>query len=107
MISAVTIVISMLAACSGSTSSQTPAVDTTAKMTTDTTKMVAMDSTKMPAIDTTKSMTSSVKYTCKMHPEVISDKPGKCPKCGMELVEVKTTDTKSSMSMKSDSTISK
>lgn len=27
------------------------------------------------------------KYTCPMHPEVISDKPGKCPKCGMELVE--------------------
>ncbi|MGG7549471.1 multicopper oxidase domain-containing protein [Chryseobacterium arthrosphaerae] len=26
-------------------------------------------------------------YTCLMHPEVISDKPGKCPKCGMELVE--------------------
>ncbi len=26
-------------------------------------------------------------YTCPMHPEVISDKPGKCPKCGMELVE--------------------
>lgn len=25
-------------------------------------------------------------YTCVMHPEVISDKPGKCPKCGMELV---------------------
>ena len=25
-------------------------------------------------------------YTCPMHPEVISDKPGKCPKCGMELV---------------------
>ncbi|MEO7530112.1 MAG: heavy metal-binding domain-containing protein [Sediminibacterium sp.] len=22
-----------------------------------------------------------------MHPEVISDKPGKCPKCGMELVK--------------------
>lgn len=29
-------------------------------------------------------------YTCTMHPEVISDKPGKCPKCGMELVEKKT-----------------
>ncbi|MEI7542760.1 MAG: heavy metal-binding domain-containing protein [bacterium] len=27
-----------------------------------------------------------VQYTCPMHPEVISDKPGKCPKCGMELV---------------------
>jgi transcription initiation factor IIE alpha subunit len=25
-----------------------------------------------------------------MHPEVISDKPGKCPKCGMELVEKET-----------------
>jgi hypothetical protein len=26
-------------------------------------------------------------YTCPMHPEVVQDKPGKCPKCGMELVE--------------------
>ena len=25
-------------------------------------------------------------YTCPMHPEVTSDKPGSCPKCGMELV---------------------
>jgi len=25
-------------------------------------------------------------YTCPMHTEVILDKPGKCPKCGMELV---------------------
>jgi YHS domain-containing protein len=24
-------------------------------------------------------------YTCPMHPEVESDKPGKCPKCGMNL----------------------
>ncbi|MEO6357709.1 MAG: heavy metal-binding domain-containing protein [Ferruginibacter sp.] len=30
---------------------------------------------------------SSGTYTCSMHPEVISDKPGKCPKCGMELVK--------------------
>jgi hypothetical protein len=28
-------------------------------------------------------------YTCTMHPEVVSDKPGKCPKCGMNLVEKK------------------
>jgi hypothetical protein len=28
-------------------------------------------------------------YTCVMHPEVISDKPGKCPKCGMKLVPKK------------------
>jgi RND family efflux transporter MFP subunit len=25
-------------------------------------------------------------YTCPMHPDVISDEPGKCPKCGMDLV---------------------
>lgn len=29
-------------------------------------------------------------YTCSMHPEVVSDKPGKCPKCGMELIEKKS-----------------
>lgn len=28
-------------------------------------------------------------YTCPMHPEVIRDAPGKCPKCGMELVPKK------------------
>jgi Heavy metal binding domain len=26
-------------------------------------------------------------YTCPMHPEVTSDKPGTCPKCGMALVK--------------------
>ncbi|MCI3936051.1 multicopper oxidase domain-containing protein [Chryseobacterium aahli] len=31
---------------------------------------------------------SKISYTCPMHPEVLSDKPGKCPKCGMDLVEV-------------------
>jgi len=25
-------------------------------------------------------------YTCPMHPEVTSDRPGNCPKCGMKLV---------------------
>ena len=24
-------------------------------------------------------------YTCPMHPEVMADKPGACPQCGMEL----------------------
>jgi hypothetical protein len=32
---------------------------------------------------------SSQKYTCLMHPEVIMDAPGDCPKCGMPLVPVK------------------
>jgi heavy metal-binding protein len=29
------------------------------------------------------------KYTCPMHPEVITDHPGNCPKCGMTLVPKK------------------
>jgi hypothetical protein len=28
----------------------------------------------------------AVKYTCPMHPEVVVDAPGTCPKCGMNLV---------------------
>ncbi|MBS7564845.1 hypothetical protein KHS38_10555 [Mucilaginibacter sp. Bleaf8] len=31
--------------------------------------------------------TANCKYTCTMHPKVCSDKPGLCPKCGMDLVE--------------------
>jgi hypothetical protein len=31
----------------------------------------------------------TVQYTCPMHPEIIQDKPGQCPKCGMDLVEKK------------------
>ena len=31
--------------------------------------------------------TTKVIYTCTMHPEVVSDKPGKCPKCNMDLVK--------------------
>jgi len=50
----------------------------------------------------------TVKYTCPMHPEIIRDVPGKCPKCGMELV-VKKDKKKSGMKdnstmMKSDHT---
>ncbi len=30
-------------------------------------------------------------YTCPMHPEVITEEPGQCPKCGMDLVPVKNT----------------
>ena len=30
----------------------------------------------------------SVTYTCPMHPEILRDKPGECPICGMDLVPV-------------------
>jgi hypothetical protein len=29
------------------------------------------------------------KYTCKMHPEVMQDTSGTCPKCGMKLTKVR------------------
>ena len=32
-------------------------------------------------------------YTCPMHPEVISDAPGKCPKCGMNLVKAEEVES--------------
>ena len=34
-----------------------------------------------------KSKNMATVYTCPMHPEVTSDKTGKCPKCGMDLVK--------------------
>jgi uncharacterized protein with PIN domain len=47
------------------------------------------------------------KYTCPMHPEVISDKPEKCPKCGMTLVKVKSSQNiKKSHKMQTDSSMS-
>ena len=33
-----------------------------------------------------RSVPSAAHYTCPMHPEVDSDRPGHCPKCGMDLV---------------------
>ncbi len=39
-------------------------------------------------LDTTKLKSGEAFYQCEMHPEVLSDKPGNCPKCGMELLEM-------------------
>ena len=49
----------------------------------------AKDTMPMGKMDTTKTM-----YTCPMHPDVTSDKPGKCPKCGMALVAKKAHSNK-------------
>ncbi len=37
---------------------------------------------------------AAVTYTCPMHPEISSPKPGKCPKCGMTLVPRKPSEQK-------------
>ncbi|MBI4946288.1 MAG: hypothetical protein HY840_07800 [Bacteroidetes bacterium] len=39
--------------------------------------------------DSTKDSSAKIIYTCTMHPDVQSGKPGKCPKCGMILEEKK------------------
>ena len=36
-------------------------------------------------LDTTKLKSAETFYQCEMDADVLSDKPGKCPKCGMDL----------------------
>ena len=49
--------------------------------------------------DTTIKDTTKIIYTCSMHPEIISDKSGICPKCGMDLVKVENGKTQSEQQM--------
>lgn len=46
--------------------------------------------------DATQNGTAAV-YACPMHPEVKSDKPGSCSKCGMDLEKVENTATDSTV----------
>ncbi len=39
----------------------------------------------------TEQLAKDEMYTCTMHNEVMSDHPGKCPKCEMKLVKQKMT----------------
>ena len=45
------------------------------------------DTSTQPTNEPAQKSEQAVRYTCSMHPEVLQDKPGDCPKCGMKLVE--------------------
>lgn len=52
--------------------------------------MAGMENMKKDSKDENMKMTTAeekVLYTCSMHPEIIRDKPGNCPICGMQLVK--------------------
>ncbi|MBI4929490.1 MAG: hypothetical protein HY841_01920 [Bacteroidetes bacterium] len=58
----------------------------------------------VPAMGQNKNVSDSTKqdtiiYTCSMHPEIQSSKPGKCPKCGMELIQKKSSSSEHKMDM--------
>ncbi len=48
-----------------------------------------MHKTSKNTTEMKSNMNHMAMYVCPMHPEVTSDKPGKCSKCGMDMVEKK------------------
>ncbi len=46
----------------------------------------ALTNAQEPEADKPATEEQQVMYTCPMHPEVVQAEPGKCPKCGMDLV---------------------
>jgi hypothetical protein len=69
---------------------QAPAADSVSQSALPT-GAAAIDSAKAKAAAASAASGQAAKaivtYTCSMDPDVVTDKPGRCPKCGMELVE--------------------
>ncbi len=73
----------LLGACSNLSSTKGP---TNAK---DSSVMQNNNAAQTFNLDTAKLKMDESFYQCPMNTEVISDKPGSCPKCGMELSKMK------------------
>lgn len=55
----------------------------------DSTKTQTVNTEQTFELDTTKLKSGETFYQCVMDKEVLSDKPGSCPRCGMDLSELK------------------
>ena len=73
----------MLSACNSSSTKNEKSNST------DSTSVQGGNTSQTFNLDTTKLKSGDTYYQCEMHPEVISDKPGNCPKCGMDLMVMK------------------
>jgi hypothetical protein len=81
----------VFAACNNDKSSTAtaPSPDTSSAVVTDTSAVLTDTSTAASAEK--NQLAANETYTCTMHNEVMSDHPGKCPKCGMDLVKQEMT----------------
>ena len=59
----------------------------------ETTALAAQRKTTTKTAQQRKTTTKQVSYVCPMHAEVTSDRPGRCPKCGMDLKAQSATDS--------------
>ena len=59
-----------------------------AKTTSSDTSKTAAAAAQTFNLDTNKLASGTKFYQCEMHPEVLSDAPGTCPKCEMDLSEI-------------------
>jgi hypothetical protein len=73
------IIIAFAAVCFAACSNQAQKIESTE---------TKQDSTKKDSSIIAPEAGDRVMYQCPMHPEEISDKPGQCSKCGMDLEKI-------------------
>jgi len=77
-----------------SASSKQDNMNMSTKDTSEKTDMKDMKMNSIKGMDMSKKENANhsqpITYTCVMHPEIHSNKPGNCPKCGMKLVKEKS-----------------